>query len=220
MKRWVRNRLSDLLAEGFHDPGAGQALESLRDFLEGRGAGAPAEALRRLRQAPALLVAEADRPADEVASARDEILGRIPRYLGAQAAYRTGEQTGDGELESALAQAALCLGAGLYFEAHEILEHVWIHMPPGIRRRCVQGLIQVAVGFHHAERGSLMGAVNQLAKGLQKLEAGECAALYANLPAFIQAARLAHDRLRAGPAGPAPLISLGQIPRLIAWPSK
>ena len=72
-------------------------------------------------------------------------------------------------LHRAVAEAALCFNAGLFFETHEVLEHHWLHLDDGTTRRFVQGLIQISVGFHHAMRGSHQGAVNQLGKGLAKL---------------------------------------------------
>lgn len=72
-------------------------------------------------------------------------------------------------LHRAVALAALCFNAGLFFETHELLEHRWLHLEDGPLRRYVQGLIQISVGFHHAMRGSYQGAVNQLGKGLAKM---------------------------------------------------
>lgn len=72
-------------------------------------------------------------------------------------------------LQRAVALAALCFNAGLFFETHEVLEHQWLHLDDGPARLFVQGLIQISVGFHHATRGSHQGAVNQLGKGLAKL---------------------------------------------------
>jgi predicted metal-dependent hydrolase len=66
-------------------------------------------------------------------------------------------------------EAAFCFNAGLFFEAHEHLEHRWVALPRGPIKRFVQGIIQISVGLYHARRGSYHGAVNQLAKGLEKL---------------------------------------------------
>jgi hypothetical protein len=68
-----------------------------------------------------------------------------------------------------VAEAAMCFNTGLFFEAHEHLEHHWIRLARGPDRRFLQGLIQISVGCHHAMRGSYDGAVNQLGKGLAKL---------------------------------------------------
>jgi hypothetical protein len=72
-------------------------------------------------------------------------------------------------LNRAVAEAAVCFNTGLFFEAHEHLEHHWVRLARGPNRRFLQGLIQISVGCHHAMRGSYDGAVNQLGKGLAKL---------------------------------------------------
>ena len=71
-------------------------------------------------------------------------------------------------LRKAVAEAGLCFNAGLFFEAHEHLEHHWAAMPTGPARRFLQGIIQISVGFHHARAGNYHGTVNQLSKGLEK----------------------------------------------------
>jgi predicted metal-dependent hydrolase len=72
-------------------------------------------------------------------------------------------------LNRTVAEAAMCFNAGLFFEAHEHLEHHWVRLSRGPSKRFMQGLIQISVGCHHAMRGSYDGAVNQLGKGLAKL---------------------------------------------------
>jgi predicted metal-dependent hydrolase len=72
-------------------------------------------------------------------------------------------------LHRTVAEAGMCFDAGLFFEAHEHLEHQWVRLPPGSVKRRLQGIIQISVGFHHAMRNSYDGAVNQLEKGLAKL---------------------------------------------------
>jgi hypothetical protein len=53
---------------------------------------------------------------------------------------------------------------GRFFDAHEVLEEIW-RPARGGRRRFLQALIQVAVGFHHHSRGNLAGARSLLARG-------------------------------------------------------
>jgi hypothetical protein len=72
-------------------------------------------------------------------------------------------------LSRTVTEAAFCFNAGLFFEAHEHLEHRWVALPRGPIKRFVQGIIQISVGLYHVRRGSYHGAVNQLAKGLEKL---------------------------------------------------
>lgn len=71
-------------------------------------------------------------------------------------------------LRKAMGEAAMCFNAGLFFEAHEHLEHFWAAQPKGPTKRFLQGIIQISVGFHHACTGKYYGAINQLGKGLEK----------------------------------------------------
>jgi predicted metal-dependent hydrolase len=73
-------------------------------------------------------------------------------------------------LERALVEAAALFGARRFYEVHEVLEEVWRTLS-GNRRVVVQGLIQVAVGFHHLTRGKPKSAAALFARGRAKLEA-------------------------------------------------
>ena len=56
-----------------------------------------------------------------------------------------------------------------FFEAHETLEDVWAE-ENGATRIFYQGLIQVAIGCCHVQRGNLDGALHLLGAGQAKLE--------------------------------------------------
>jgi uncharacterized protein len=58
--------------------------------------------------------------------------------------------------------------SGQYFACHEVLEEEWTPQR-GPRRRFLQALIHLAVGWYHAERGNTEGARRQFGKGLRKL---------------------------------------------------
>lgn len=63
---------------------------------------------------------------------------------------------------------------GDFFEAHEILEDLW-RMEPGhdpSRRHC-QGLVQLAVAFHHESTGNHLGAASVLERALRNLGGAE-----------------------------------------------
>src|SRR5205085_9337915 len=75
----------------------------------------------------------------------------------------------DDERAPALRRAIALFGAGLYFEVHEELEPVW-RRAAGPARVALQGLIQIAVALHHAERGNVAGARRLLAAGRAKVE--------------------------------------------------
>jgi hypothetical protein len=111
-------------------------------------------------------------------------------------------------MEQAVAEAALCFNAALFFEAHELLEHRWMAEPRGPRRQFLQGLIQVSVGLHHARRGSFDGAVNQLAKGLAKLVGSPGRVMGLDCDRFVRDVTALHERLvRCGRADMRPLPS-------------
>jgi hypothetical protein len=89
-----------------------------------------------------------------------------------------------------LSQGIRLFNDGEFFHCHEILEEVW-KSERGPRRLFLQSLIHIAVGFYHSQRGNSAGAVRQLRKGAEKIEA--------YLPSYegIETARLHRDALAA-----------------------
>jgi uncharacterized protein len=57
---------------------------------------------------------------------------------------------------------------GAYFEAHEELEEEWKDAPRP-ERDFLQGLVHVAVAWHHAARGNRPGCGRQLEKATRRL---------------------------------------------------
>ena len=57
---------------------------------------------------------------------------------------------------------------GEYFEAHEELEEEW-RTAPASERDFLQGLVHVAVAWHHATRGNRPGCERQLEKAERRL---------------------------------------------------
>lgn len=55
-----------------------------------------------------------------------------------------------------------------FFDAHEALEDVW-RVAPEPERKFLQGLIQIAVAFHHHSTGNLVGARSLLRRAAQNL---------------------------------------------------
>ena len=55
-----------------------------------------------------------------------------------------------------------------YFEAHEVLEDVWRAAPPK-HKAFLQGLVQVAVAFHHYTHGNATGAQSVLRRAIENL---------------------------------------------------
>jgi uncharacterized protein len=68
----------------------------------------------------------------------------------------------------ALDEGLALIRAGAYFAAHEELEDEWRDAPAG-ERDFLQGLVHVAVAWHHAERGNRPGCERQLEKAVRRL---------------------------------------------------
>lgn len=61
-----------------------------------------------------------------------------------------------------------------FFDAHEVLEDVWRALPDASpAKKHVQGLVQLAVAFHHESRGNLHGARSVLDRSLRNLTGAE-----------------------------------------------
>jgi uncharacterized protein len=73
------------------------------------------------------------------------------------------------ETRSRLEAGARLFNTGRFFEAHEVWEEAWLgEVVP--TRRLLQGLIQVAAGFHKASLGEPKGCAALLEAGLAKLD--------------------------------------------------
>jgi predicted metal-dependent hydrolase len=59
--------------------------------------------------------------------------------------------------------------SGRFYDAHEHWEEVWLETPAP-EKMFLQGLIQIAVAFHHYSRANRLGCRNLLSAGLSKLE--------------------------------------------------
>lgn len=60
---------------------------------------------------------------------------------------------------------------GAFFEAHEVLEEVW-RAAPKEEKSTLQGLVQLAVAFHHYSTGNRIGACSLLEKARGNLSGG------------------------------------------------
>jgi hypothetical protein len=135
------------------------------------------------------------------------------KLLSASADFGSESSTSD-PLQRAVAQAAACFNAGLFFEAHEHLEQFWRRQPRGQTRRFLQGLIQISVAFHHAQRGSYDGAVNQLTKGLEKTAGLTGEVLGLDCDAFLPGVAGSREAILAGGRGTMRPMPLLEIPRM------
>lgn len=73
------------------------------------------------------------------------------------------------QVERSLEEAAYLFNESLFFEVHEVLEAVWLTEAEGARL-LLQGLIQIAVGFHHLENNNIRGALFLLQEGIEKVK--------------------------------------------------
>jgi predicted metal-dependent hydrolase len=67
-----------------------------------------------------------------------------------------------------------------FFDAHEVLEDVWRSIPrDGPRALCrplrlhLQGMVQLAVAFHHVSTGNLVGARSVLERAMRNLNGAD-----------------------------------------------
>jgi predicted metal-dependent hydrolase len=98
-----------------------------------------------------------------------------------------------------LVRGARLFDAGAFFEAHEVWEERWRHEPDEIQRTYLQGLIQVAAGFHKIlVMGSADSAHRLLTKGLAKLNAVSTSVAGAEIALFCTEVRACATALAAG----------------------
>lgn len=56
-----------------------------------------------------------------------------------------------------------------FYECHETLEELWrVYDRPD--RECIQGIIQIAVGYYHHLRGNRVGALKLFNRGLERIQ--------------------------------------------------
>ena len=74
-----------------------------------------------------------------------------------------------GAIQTRLHQGVDDFNEGLFFEAHDRLEDVWMDVR-GHERLFFQGLIQLAIGYYHLSCGNYPGAEHLLGRCVGKLE--------------------------------------------------
>jgi uncharacterized protein len=65
-------------------------------------------------------------------------------------------------------QGIALLNEASFFDAHEALEDVWRAAPPQ-NKKFLQGLVQVAVAFHHYSTGNRVGMRSVLERAIKNL---------------------------------------------------
>ena len=171
LPRALRNHLAELTLNSLHDPEARHELAAVvrfcREAAESRTVpDGPADRGRELFEDAAgrPFFDEAYRPF------RGEFCERAERaweVVRGRPLSRPGVGLGE-----ALSAAADLFDARLFYEVHELLEPYWM-WAEGTTREALQGLIQIAVGFHHLGNNNLDGARMLLEEGRSKVE-GNC----------------------------------------------
>jgi hypothetical protein len=170
-----RNRLAETVLAALHDSQARARLAALGEE----------EAARRWL-------------GDEDAAWAPAVAARARAATDALAGQARLDHAGD--LDQALAAAAVLFDGGLPFEVHEVLEPHWA-AAQGRERDALQGLIQVAVGWQHLANGNRAGARALLAEGAARLHGARLRGR--DLDALARAAAGAALEVDAG-ATPAP----------------
>lgn len=79
------------------------------------------------------------------------------------------EEELEGRLHRGLGEGVNLYNAGRFFEAHEVLEDVWLE-EEGDDKTFLQGIIKIAAAFHHYGKGTYRGMRNLLQAGSQMLK--------------------------------------------------
>ena len=78
------------------------------------------------------------------------------------------------EIRSPFRRGLVLFNSGHFFDAHEALEDAWRESTRGSPlRRHLQGMVQLAVAFHHQSRDNFTGARSVLDRALRNLGGAE-----------------------------------------------
>lgn len=90
---------------------------------------------------------------------------------------------------------------GQFFECHEVLEAAWLEASAEWKT-FLQGLIQVAVAFHHLRQGNFLGAQRLLRAGIEKLSRGATPQEIVDLEPLLAALEPLPERIGANQVRP------------------
>ena len=161
----LRNALAALAIAALDDD---SAVAALRWLAEPTGELAP-DAAKRL--ADVHLVEPGGAVLLEVHATHAAVAAaHAARALSAAAAHRDAlPPSSDTPIAVAIRGAAVLWREGLFFEVHEVLEAVW-KTAKGDTRQALQGVIQIAVAYHHLAHGNPRGARTLMTEGRGRLE--------------------------------------------------
>ena len=76
--------------------------------------------------------------------------------------------------ENHLIRGLALFNSSRFFDAHEVLEDAWRESPQhGPLRRHLQGMVQLAVAFHHQSTGNHVGARSVLERAMRNLNGAD-----------------------------------------------
>jgi hypothetical protein len=170
----LRNALAELVIAGLEEEDAAAALRWLASpAAPPTGAAAARLAAVHLIDGGGAVLLEVHAPHAEAAAAH------AARALRAREVHQSRRGPAAAPAERAVRQAAALWNEHLFFEVHEVLEAVW-KTAAGDLRQALQGLIQIAVAFHHHAHGNLRGARSLLVEGRARLAAVPAGTVAAN----------------------------------------
>jgi hypothetical protein len=163
----LRNRLAELILEAFEPGKARAALSALAQACAADGSAVDPRGAGRLL---ALGWFESAGPGRVRLRALHRSHGRTLADRARRGASVTGQwrDRDADELTVLLDRAAALAGQRLFFEVHELLEPAWFRAAEPVRT-ALQGLIQIAVAFHHLEHRNQAGARSLLVEGVGKV---------------------------------------------------
>jgi predicted metal-dependent hydrolase len=105
-----------------------------------------------------------------------------------------------------------------FFACHETLEHLWRSYGTDVDRpdrQCIQGIIQIAVGYYHFGRGNLVGALKLLTRGLERVKRFQPSCFGLNTASFCEQVSLDWHRLQSAKPGDQIELSIPRIERIL-----
>lgn len=98
-------------------------------------------------------------------------------------------------VNQALREGARLYNEGQFFECHEVLEEAWLK-ESGPAKDFLQGLIKIAAGFHHYQKGTYRGMLDLLTAGRDTLLPYQPTFRDVELRRFLEAVRVWIGRAR------------------------
>lgn len=169
----LKHLLSDLALEAVRNPARAAWVRALAAYAAGATAQEPAVPLGQSRELAHLIAAGLLERRNDRVVCRDAFVPYLP-YLQRQTARLVTaveslrSSTPPVDVPTDLILGAALFNAGLYFEAHELLELTW-RTTDGPERDFYHGIIQAAAAFYHFEKDNLHGARTLLAKSIRRL---------------------------------------------------